>query len=331
MIDISPTVQAYLHRLNNRYASQTYKQYYGKSPYRNWVIQIYNKMKTREQNPNKFGEGLSYRTDWGDIVYNRVRIGEDILVYITDFKFNLRVLHNWFTRAIYPTTTTHSGTSSTVNSFNYVRPFRKSTLSNGIQVYAVQSDTNLYSLADKNKNLLIDKWFNSLTFPSEQNIGNIHIIGNGNISGIPYYIDDTLKLHHGAEIANIQRQKVESIVNNIVAMIVESLKKEQSLNEGYNLEKFGKWNVVEGSKMLGTQKGLEKWGWLSDLRLYDNNGDAIMVFDLGVGSVTGGKGNKCICAKLITDKNHKFKRYKALKKKEIPQEILHDLKTKRFQ
>lgn len=194
----------------------------------------------------------------------------------------------------------------------------------------LSNQIHTYSLAGKGKNLVINKWFDSLSFPIQQQIENLQIIGYGSSNGIPYYIDNNLKIHHGAEIAQMQRRKIENMIHHVTTTIIESLKKKQFLNEGYNLEKFGKWNVVEGSKMLGMQKGLEKWGWLSDLRLYDNKGDAIMVFKLGVGSITGGKGNKCICAKLITDENYKFKCYKALKKDEITQEILSDLKTKRF-
>lgn len=331
MIKISADAKAYINELNERYASQTYKQYYGKSPYRNWVTQIDRIVKSLEFSPNLFGEYLSYKTDWGNIFYDRFKVNNEVVVYITDFNFNLRLLHNWFTRAIYPLIKSQPTKPVVVNSFNYVRPFHIYRLSDGRQIYAVQSDSNLYSLADKNKKLVINKWFNSLTFPSIQNIGNLNIIGYGSINNILYYIDDSLKLYHGAVIAELQKKKIENIINRITTIIVEGLKRKQSLNEGYNLEKFGKWNVVEGSKMLGTHKGLEKWGWLSDLRLYDDNGDAIMVFNLGVGSITGGKGNKCICAKLVTDKNHKFKYYKALKKDEIPQEILQDIRTKRFE
>lgn len=332
MIEISPYAQAYLDNLDNRFASQTYKHYYGKSPYRNWQIQIYNIMNSLEQSPDKFGESLSYRTDWGDIIYNRYNVNKEVIVVIIDFNFNIRLLHNWFTSAIYPPTATVSTSRPiNVNSIYFVRPYRYLTLPNGKQIYAVQSDTHLYSLADRGKRQVINYWFSSLSFPINEKIGDLNIIGYGSINNIPYYIDDRLQLHHGAEIANLERQKNENIVHHVITMIVEDLKQKRLLNEGYNLEKLGNWNVVEGSKMLGTQKGLEKWGWLSDLRLYDNNGDAIMVFNLGVGSITGGKGNKCICAKLITDKNHKFKHYKALKKEEIPQEILRDLKTKRFQ
>ncbi|HBC84683.1 MAG TPA: hypothetical protein DCZ30_04530 [Clostridiales bacterium] len=330
MIKITTDVELYLNDLDNKYASQTYKKFYGQSPYRNWLTQINRLIKSLEYGTDSFGEGLIYTTDWGNIVYDRLKVNNEVVVYITDFNFNLRLLHNWFTRAAYPSTTPQPQNPMVVNSFNYVRPFHIYRLSDGRQIYAVQSDSNLYSLADKNKKLVINKWFNSLTFPSVQNIGNLNIIGHGSINNIPYYIDDSLTLHHGAEIAELQKRKIENVINRITTIIVEGLKRKQSLNEGYNLEKFGKWNVVEGSKMLNTRKGLENWGWLSDLRLYDNNGDAIMVFNLGVGSITGGKGNKCICAKLVTNKNHKFKYYKALKKDEIPQEILQDLRTKRF-
>lgn len=112
--------------------------------------------------------------------------------------------------------------------------------------------------------------------------------------------------------------------------IQEAKTTNESRTSGYNLEKMGEWNVVEGSKMLGEYKGMEQFGWLADWRLYDKNGVGIMVFSLGPGSVTGGEGNNVVCARIITGQNHLPLHYKPLKKKDIPQEILLDIQRKRF-
>lgn len=107
------------------------------------------------------------------------------------------------------------------------------------------------------------------------------------------------------------------------SMIAENVK--EVLMEHYNLEKYGKWNVVEGTHLLQIAKGLEDWGELSDERLYDDgNHNGYMIFKICDGM---GK-NQGICAKLMFDDGDSW--YKALKKDEIPQDILQDLKTKRF-
>ncbi len=208
MVRISSHAQAILDFLHNRYASQTYKRFYGKSPYRNWQIQLSRVISSLEHTPNKFGIGLKFPTDWGNIYYDRVKIKNETVVYLTLFRFNYTDLHNWFTSAIYPTTATKSRNRSlNVNSTYFVRPYRYLTLPNGKQIYAIQSDTHLYSLGDRGKQQVIKYWFSSLSFPINERIGDLNIIGSGSINNIPYYIDDNLQLHHSAEIATIQRNK----------------------------------------------------------------------------------------------------------------------------
>lgn len=207
MLKISPAARLILDGLNNRYASQTYKRFYGKSPYRNWQIMLDRLFCSLESNTYEFGTGLIYPSQWGQIIYSRSKIGDDILTTIDNFRFDYRLLHNWFTNAIYPSAPATAPSRQIINSFSYMKPFRTIVLANGNAVYAVQSDTHLYSIADKNKNLVLNKWFNSLDFPLNQTIGNLHIIGYGTIDKIPYYIDEDLKLHHGAEIAQIQKMQ----------------------------------------------------------------------------------------------------------------------------
>ena len=112
----------------------------------------------------------------------------------------------------------------------------------------------------------------------------------------------------------------ESKIRKIVEESVRRI-----LKEYYNLEKYGTWNVVEGTHLLQIAKGLEDWGELSDERLYDDgNHNGYMIFKICDGM---GK-NQGICAKLMFDNGDSY--YKALKKNEIPQDILQDLNTKRF-
>lgn len=220
MVRISSRAQAILDFLHNRYASQTYKKFYGKSPYRNWQIQLSRIISTLEHTPNKFGRSLIKNTDWGDIYYDRVKIKNRAVVYLTLFRFNYTDLHNWFTAATYPSTTISRTKSKQVNSISFVKPFRYLTLPNGQQIYAIQSDTHLYSLADRGKQQVIKYWFSSLSFPINKRIGDLNIIGWGSIDNIPYYIDDNLQLHHGAEIATIQKnQRFESRnMNNVIRL-----------------------------------------------------------------------------------------------------------------
>ena len=126
-----------------------------------------------------------------------------------------------------------------------------------------------------------------------------------------------------------EKKTVQMHESELRQIIKESLIK--ALLEHYNLERCGKWNVIEGTKMLGHYKGMESFGVLADKRLYDDKkGHAIMVFGLGPGSISGGVGNKVICARLITDKKQKVLRYQPLKKTDVPCEILKDLRKRRF-
>lgn len=216
MLSISPRVSIILDALNNRYASQTYRNFYGKSPYRNWQVMFDHLMYSLVTSPNKYGTGLIKTTEWGDIIYSRIKNNNVIFVSIDGLRLNFKLLHNWFIGAAYPPTTKNAHSTHTINSINYVRPFRTYRLQNGNAVYAVQSDTHLYSLADRGKNLVIKKWFNSLSFPIHQKIGDLEIIGYGTVNGVPYYIDSILKMHHAAEIAQMQKPKIESVEKTIL-------------------------------------------------------------------------------------------------------------------
>ena len=206
---ISDQVKTILQQLDDTYASKTYKQFYGASPYRNWQVMFDRLLQSIGNDSSKFGLGLTYYSEWGEIIFSRIKTKNRIYTIITYFRPYMNVLDDWFTNAIYPPSAITFNRPQTFNSFSYVKPLRKTILTNGVQVYAVQSDTHLYSLADKNKKLVLDKWFDTLKFPMEQSVGNLHIIGYGTINKIPYYIDDNLALHHGAEIAHLQKPKIE--------------------------------------------------------------------------------------------------------------------------
>lgn len=223
MIKISSHAQGVLDGLHDRYASQTYRRFYGKSPYRNWQIQFARIIDSLEHTINKFGKNLSLNTDWGEIYYDRLKFGRETIIYVTMLRFNYRDLHNWFTSARYPSTTISRSKSLKVNSISFVKPYRYITLPNGKRIYAIQSDTHLYSLADKGKQQVIKYWFTSLSFPMNMQIENLNIIGWGDIDNIPYYIDDNLQLHHGAEIATLQKNKrFESRNMNNVLRLTEA-------------------------------------------------------------------------------------------------------------
>lgn len=164
-------------------------------------------LKALESNPYKIGIGLRAPTDWGSIIYSSIKDGKEVIVTIDNLILNYRLLHNWFTSAHYPPITIIPNKPQTINSYSYVKPFRCTVSANGNKIYAVQSDTHLYSLADKNKELVINTWFDTLDFPLNQTINGLHIIGSGTRNKIPFYIDCNLKIHHGAEIANMQKAK----------------------------------------------------------------------------------------------------------------------------
>ena len=72
MVEISYNAQRILDGLDQRYASRTYRKFYGRSPYRNWQRQI-NELINSLDNSTDLGKHLSLSTDWGDIIYSRLR------------------------------------------------------------------------------------------------------------------------------------------------------------------------------------------------------------------------------------------------------------------
>ena len=151
---------------------------------------------------------------WGEIDFIRYRSKEGVYTRILNIKFNVTAIDNWVKKHQYPSsnTTKRSLDTPNVNSIVFVQPLRSITLPNGNVIYAVQTRNKFYTLADKEKNIVLRKWFNSLQIPLDYKIGNIHIVGKGSVNGVPFYIDDSLNLHHGAEIAMIQNpNKFESI------------------------------------------------------------------------------------------------------------------------
>lgn len=210
MIQISTRAQAIIEGIFNRWSGFRLPGENGASAFQNWFYQLRNYVFSLDFDDGEYGTVKSFDMDyWGNIEYVRYYTEEGCYTRILNFNFNYKAIFNWITSFSYPPRPRNISYSKTINSYSFVSPERATVLNNNSKVYAVQSDTNLYSLADKNKNLVIDKWFNSLTFPINQTIGKLQIIGHGTINGIPYYIDSNLKLHHGAEIALMQRPKME--------------------------------------------------------------------------------------------------------------------------
>lgn len=156
MIKLSPRAKTILDALHNRYASQTYQRFYGKSPFRNWQIMFDRELCSIEYD-SRTGIGLRHTSEWGDVIYSCIQYNGNLIVIIDNFLFNYKLLHKWFTKAEYPPIPIKHNKSITYTNFSYVKPIRSIVISDGNKAYAVQSDTNLYSLADKNKNLVIDK------------------------------------------------------------------------------------------------------------------------------------------------------------------------------
>ena len=196
---------------------------YGSPPIFYWYRTMIEETKRIECSPNKRCGEFKYKLghDLGIAYVMCQYVGKERVLIVTDYDINRGVLFSWKTHPNDCGIISQNGnvipnnaprvTSAHINSISYVRPFRTYRLDNGNMVYAVQSDNHLYSLADKGKNLVINKWFNYFSFPIKQEIEGLHIIGYGSCQGITYYIDDTLKLHHGAEIAHLQRRKIESL------------------------------------------------------------------------------------------------------------------------
>lgn len=211
MIELSPHAQSILDWFIETWEGYRNPDEYGATAFQNWYYQIKDAVYSLDEDDGEYGVYKTFPLKyWGEIEFVRYKINDDIYTRILNFNFQYRNIINWITRFRYPRRRIHSSTTSpTVGSYLQVEPPRSLKLPNGVQVYAVQSDTHLYSLADKNNKLVLNKWFDSLNFPINQTVGNLHIIGYGTINKIPYYIDDNLQLHHGAEIAHLQKPKIE--------------------------------------------------------------------------------------------------------------------------
>lgn len=124
--------------------------------------------------------GTSYNL--GNIGYTKIQYKGQIKVVVDDFQFNYTLLHNWFVNAIYPPTTIIPLRPLDVF---VVRPDCYISLPSGKQVYTIQSDTHFYPLWDSGKQPVHKYWFPSLSFPINQIIGDLNIIGFGFIQRIP--------------------------------------------------------------------------------------------------------------------------------------------------
>ena len=163
---------------------------------------------------------------WGDIEFSRIIIGGDICVFVTDFNFNSRNFFNWTLHNILPPKLPSLNPEKAITAWDFDDDYESY---NGIHV--VVSNNGLFSLADDDRKLLINKWFKSIVFPEVKNVMGFDTIGRGCNSVFNYLITSNLKVIHPAEVAIANRRKIESIMplDCIITEVINSYLRENLL------------------------------------------------------------------------------------------------------
>lgn len=220
MVSIDTSVQTVLDSLLERYSSTRNSGEYGTSSFWNWYYQVRNYIYQLDSINTPIGSKLLYTMPyWGTIEFSRSIIGGEIYVLVTNIRINRTNFINWIrfnrlhSRAPLPSLT------QSITSWDFDNKYKPYN-----EIYVVVSNNGLYSLANKNRQLLIDKWFDEITFPLNKIIEGIETIGQGIASNINYLITPNLKIIHPAEIAIRNRRKIEN-KQYISRIISESISK----------------------------------------------------------------------------------------------------------
>lgn len=206
MVELNSNAQTILLKLIDQYCDFHKQGEYGTSSFWNWYYQVRNYIYQLDRQSRPIGIGLNYTMQtWGDIYFSRVIVGGEVFVVVTDFEFNTTNFFNWICYNRLPSVTPQPSPTQTIISWDFDDNYEPYN-----EIYVVVSNNGLYSLTDKNKRLLINKWFDRITFPLNGAIDGIETIGQGTASNIKYLITPNLRVIHPAEIAVRNRRKIEN-------------------------------------------------------------------------------------------------------------------------
>lgn len=227
MIALNESAQTILRSYIDRYVDYRRQGEYGTSSFWNWYYQIRNYIYQLDSSNYPVGNGLVYNMPyWGAIEYSRSIIDGEVYVLVNEFRFNTVNFYNWIRFNLLPPRIPTTSPTQSITSWEFDKHYKPY---NGI--YVVVSNNGLYSLADKQKNLKIDKWFESITFPQVANIQGYSTIGEGTSSPFHYLITSDLRVIHPAEAAITNRRKFEKRLSRIVIEVINQyLRKKLILN-----------------------------------------------------------------------------------------------------
>ena len=221
MVDIANRAQTLLNGYIDRYVDYRKNGEYGTSSFWNWYYQVRNYIYQLDSEDSPIGDGLSYMMpNWGEIKFSRSIIGGEVYVLVTNIIVNRTNFFNWIRYNRLPIRTPITSPTKSITSWDFANDYKPY---NGI--YVVVSNNGMYSLANKDKVLLIDRWFENITFPKVEEIEGVSTIGEGVTSNIKYLITSRLKVIHSAALAIKNRRIINSAVsraiNNLINEIIE--------------------------------------------------------------------------------------------------------------
>lgn len=212
MVDLNENAQRILLKLIVQYSDFHRRGEYGSSSFWNWYYQVRNYIYQLDKQNYPIGNGLKCTMKtWGDIEFSRLIIGREIFVVVTDFAFNEKNFNNWIRYNRLPSKKPKQSPTQSIVSWDFDNSFKsyKGT-------YVVVSNNGLYSLADKNCNLKINMWFETITFPLIKTVEGVDTIGQGTASHFNYLITPNLKILHPAEVAIRNRRKFEGKLERVI-------------------------------------------------------------------------------------------------------------------
>ena len=221
MVSLHKNVQKTLRWYIDRYVDYRRRDEYGTSSFWNWYYQIRNYIYQLDSEDSPIGDGLSYTMpNWGEIKFSRNIIGGEVYVLVTNLIVNRTNFFNWIRYNRLPSITPPPSPTQSITSWDFANGYEPY---NGI--FVVVSNNGMYSLANKDKSLVINDWFESITFPKVEEIEGVSTIGEGVTSNIKYLISTTLEVIHPAKIAIMNRRVINNAVsraiNNLINEIIE--------------------------------------------------------------------------------------------------------------
>ncbi|MBO7417771.1 MAG: hypothetical protein J6U14_02410 [Bacteroidaceae bacterium] len=215
MVDISNRAQTLLNGYIDRYVDYRRRGEYGTSPFWNWYYQVRNYIYQLDSEDSPIGDGLSYTMpNWGEIKFSRNIIGGEVYVLVTNLIVNRTNFFNWIRYNRLPMRTPITSPTKSITSWDFADGYESYN-----DIHVVVSNNEMYSLANKDKSLVINDWFDNITFPKLEKIEGVSTIGEGDKSNIKYLISTNLEVIHPAKIAIMNRR----VINNAVSRAIDNL------------------------------------------------------------------------------------------------------------